>query len=358
MSVSSSTSTTQLRDRVLDVLRTHLTAPVLNVERLEVEPAEVDRLARRVLDAMLTRPFRVGVLPGRETYDGLLLRVRRKVAEGLPVRVTIGYGPLKNQNAVSYSRADWAEFFALSHLVALHEKVRALYPPGVRYQIVFDDSTLAMANSADRRLMRSYIGSVRALIAAMGLGRLIPSTMRQSRFAFLFPFGPYQIARWRVRRWERRPENREQIQKMTLYALRNLSFPPGASAAERERRAETASHNYRVYWEVLQLFGLTRRKSSVLAMYLDGYQHHIREPLALHLTTLGKGNVTQPWQGAGVLLDNGFGRLVPMVLTASRRESHDLTTVDDLDVLPLPQFEQIQVARRWEDDPSSGRGDE
>ena len=79
------------------------------------------------------------------------------VGRGRPIRVTVGYGPLKNPNAVAYSRADWAEFFALCHLVAWHNKVQAVYPPGLAIQIIFDDSTLVRANHANKGLMKSYM---------------------------------------------------------------------------------------------------------------------------------------------------------------------------------------------------------
>ena len=62
-------------------------------------------------------------------------------------------------------------------------------------------------------------------------------------------------------------------------------------------------------------------------MYLDGSQHHIRQPVALHLTTVDKGQVTQPWQGEGALRDNGHGRLEPYVLTTGRRERSVVRTV-------------------------------
>ena len=127
-----------------------------------VSGTEADRLARAALDAMLTRPFRVGVRPGPEIYDKLLRRVRRSVDRCRPIPITLGYGPMKNPNAVSDSRADWAEFFALNHLIKWHNKVQRVYPPGLAIRIVFDDSTLIMANRADPGQIASYIASIRA----------------------------------------------------------------------------------------------------------------------------------------------------------------------------------------------------
>jgi hypothetical protein len=60
------------------------------------------------------------------------------------------------------------------------------------------------------------------------------------------------------------------------------------------------------------------------------------ETIALHLTAVDKGQVTQPWQGEGALLDNQHGKLEPFVITAGRRKTHPFRTVDQIDVLPQP----------------------
>jgi hypothetical protein len=333
-----------LRQRVLEVVRRHWVAPRILDLTGPVPLARVEELSRAALDTMLTRQFRVGPLPSEAVYDQLLERVKRRVRKGQRIRVAVGYGPLKNQNAVSYSRADWAEFFALCHLVAWHNKVQSVYPPGLEIRLIFDDSTLSMANRADKGLMKSYMESIPQLIKALYFDQLFLPTMRQSTLAMFFHLGLYQIAGWRVRRWEKDPANAAQIEKMDQYARRNIKLPPDMTPEEGERFLRTASHRYRVYWEALMLSGFANPKFRITAMYLDGSQHHRPHPCALHLTTLDKGQVTQPWQGEGALLDNGRGKLEPFVLTAGRRQKHQLQTVDGLNLIPLPGFDRIQIA--------------
>jgi hypothetical protein len=202
-----------------------------------------------------------------------------------------------------------------------------------------------MANRADRGLMRSYMTSVRELIETLRFGPIFYRPMRQALFAWIFHLGFYQVARWRVRRWEQDPTHQAQLQQMHEFARRNVTLPPGLSTQAREQYLRQASHRYRVYWEALQLSGLTRRKNRVVAMYLDGSQHHIRQTVALHLTTLDKGNVTQPWQGAGALLDNGHGKLEPFVLTAGRLQRYTVQTVDGLELVPCRGFERLAVVQ-------------
>jgi hypothetical protein len=306
--------------------------------------SQVESVSREILDCMLTRPFRVGPLPPPEVYDELLDRVRRRVRRGKRVHVTVGYAPLKNLNAVACSRADWAEIFALFHLAAWHNKVQTVYPPGLQIRIAFDDSPLRLANHADRQAIDSYITSIQQLIPLLGLEQLIVSTLRHSSFAWLFHFGLYQLSAWLVWRWERDPANRAQIERMLEFARRNVVLPFGLKPEDEERFIRRASHRYRVYWEALQLSGITRSRGTIIAMYLDGYQHHIRQPVALHLTSVDKGQVTQPWQGEGVLVDNGHGKLEPFVLTAGRRRHYATQIVDSLNLLQRAPYDRIAVA--------------
>src|SRR5262245_29557979 len=238
----------RLRDQVRQTLRKHWVKPSPGVAA-SVPADKVEEQARAILATMLTRQFRVGPLPSAEVQEQMLQRVRRQVGKGQPVQVVVGYGPLKNQNAVPYSRADWAEFFALGHLVAWHNKVQAVYPPGLAIQIAFDDTTLVMANRVDQRLIDSYTSSIRRMIHTLGYDGPIRASLKHSLFAWLFHFGLYQLARYRVSRWEKDPANREQIERMDQGAARNVVLPPGLGPSEQQDYVRAASHRYRVYWE-------------------------------------------------------------------------------------------------------------
>lgn len=347
-----------LRSRVADVIRRHWVAPhapellaLGPLTRPDSRAEQVEQLARAALDTMLTRQFRVGPLPSAEMYELFLKPIRRYVARGKPIRVTVGYGPLKNPNAVSQSRADWAEFFALCHLVAWHNKVQRVYPPGLQFQIYFDDETLLLANSANKDLMRSYMSSIADLIRVLGYQSLFLPPTRITNFAWFLRFGPYQlfrftliqIAEWRVRRWERNPANRETMDRMKEYARRNVVVPDHLDAEAQERFVEYASHRFRVCWDALRLGAqIFPDRGRLLALYLDGSQHH-RQQVALHLTSVDKGQMTQPWQGEGVLLDNGHQKLEPFVLTGGRRARYHVRVLDRLDVVAAPGFDRLAV---------------
>lgn len=314
-------------------------------KQFKVPHAQVERLSRAALDAMLVRPFRVTPLPPPEEYEPLLSRVRHWVRRGQPIHIMLGYAPMKNPKTVSHTHADWAEFFALAHLAAWHNKLQSVYPPGLRIKIIFDDSTIRMANRYSKAPMEAYIASVGRLIRAMGYQSFIVGTMRQSSFAWLFHFGLYQVARRRLSRWERDPANAAVLARMHEFARRNVVPPLGLSPVEMEQYFNDAAHRYRLYWEALQLSRLSRLGHKIVAMYLDGYQHHLRQPAALHLTSVGKGQVTQPWQGEGALRDNGHGQWIPTVLTSKRREQLAVERVDVCGSFPCTGFETIAVCR-------------
>jgi hypothetical protein len=340
-----------LRSRINEVIRRHWLQPHAAEPLASPDPDRVEQLAHTALDTMLTRQFRVGPLPTAEMYEQFLVPIRRFVAKSKPIRVTVGYGPLKNPNAVAHNRADWAEFFALCHLVAWHNKVQRVYPPGLQFQIYFDDETLLLANFADKQLMRSYMSSIADLIRVLGYQSIFLAPTRITNFAWFLRFGPYQlfrftliqIAEWRVRRWERDPVNREQIERMQEFARRNVFVPTGLNDEERARFVQHASHRFRVCWDALRMGAqIFPDRERFLALYLDGSQHH-RQQVALHLTSVDKGQLTQPWQGEGVLLDNGREKLEPFVLTSGRRSRYHTRAIDGLDLVAAPGFERIAV---------------
>ncbi len=190
------------RSRVAEVVGRHWVRPH-DAEPLDLGAPErsrwpserIEKLARTALDSLLTRQFRVGPLPSADMYEQFLAPIRRFVRKGKPIRVLVGYGPLKNSNAVSSSRADWAEFFSLCHLVAWHNKLQRVYPPGLQVQIVFDDETLLLANGADRRLMDDYISSINDLIRVLGFQTIFLPPRRLMHNAWFLRFGPYQLFR-------------------------------------------------------------------------------------------------------------------------------------------------------------------
>jgi hypothetical protein len=340
-----------LRSSVAEVVRKHWVRPHPAEPMPPLSEGGLEKKARAALDTLLSCQFRVGPFPTPDHYEGFLEATRCWVRRGKPIRIFIGYGSVKNQNSVPYSRADWADFFALCHLVAWHNKVQRVYPPGLQLQLLFDDEVSLLANRVDKKLINSYISSISNLLRTLQFESIFPPPSRLTDNAWYLRFGPYQlfrsvlmqIAERSVRRWERDPAHAEQLERMTEFAKHNLVFPADLSTAEQERQARDASHRFRVCWDALTMGGrIFARKDRLLALYLNGSQHHRRQA-SMHLFSVAKGQVTQPWQGEGVLVDNGHGRLVPFVLTAGRRPHYQARILDGLDFVAVPGFERIAV---------------
>ena len=65
---------------------------------------------------------------------------------------------------------------------------------------------------------------------------------------------------------------------MTEFARRNLALPAGLAPRKVERQAREASHRFRVCWETLEMTcRLFPSRGRLLALYLDGSQHHRRQ---------------------------------------------------------------------------------
>ncbi|HEX4412802.1 MAG TPA: hypothetical protein VH107_04180 [Lacipirellulaceae bacterium] len=348
----SDTEPANLRERVANEIRRRWVKLAPADLTYQVAPEKVESVAKTALTTMLVRDFRVTPLPPPDEHAQLLARVLHWVRKSKPIRVRIGYAPMKNACTVDHTSADWAEFFSLCHLGAWHNKVQAVYPPGLEIRIIFDDSTVRMANQYDTAPMEDYMQSIGRLIKTLGYESLIVNTIRQSSFSWIFKFGFFQWANFRVKRWERDPTNKPVMDRMLEFARRNLTMADDLPEAEKDRRYEAAAHRYRVYWEALQISGFSRLGKGLNAMYLDGHQHHLRQEAALHLASLGKQQLTQPWQGPGALLDNGTGKLVPIVLTAKRLARVDCETISLGDLVPSPDFASIQVARERVEQPT------
>jgi|SRR5579871_770434 len=340
-----------LRSSVADIVRKHWVRPHPPEPMPPLSEDKLEKTARAALDTLLTCQFRVGPFPAPDLYESFLTATRCWVRRGKPIRIFIGYGSVKNQNAVSDSRADWADFFTLCQLAAWHNKLQRVYPPGLQLQLLFDDEVSLLANRVSKKLISSYISSIHGLVRALQFESIFPAPSRLTDNAWFLRFGPYQlfrlvlmqIAERGVSRWERDPAHAEQVERMAEYAKHNLVFPADVSAAEQDRQARTASHRFRVCWDALTMGArLFSRKDRLIALYLDGSQHHRRQN-AMHLFSVAKGQVTQPWQGEGVLLDNGHGRLVPFVLTAGRRPHYQARIIDGLDFVAVPGFQRIAV---------------
>ena len=69
------TDSTEFRDRVINEIRRRWIAPVSCDKAYRVAAGSSDAVAKKALDAMLVRDFRITPYPPQDEYDQLLSRV-------------------------------------------------------------------------------------------------------------------------------------------------------------------------------------------------------------------------------------------------------------------------------------------
>jgi hypothetical protein len=285
-------------------------------EGFSVAPDEVEPTTRRVAEVLLGSRFCRKPRPTAEIQRVIVGKVRFYVRRAKPVRLTLGFSPLKNLNAVEKNRPEWAEAFSFHQLARLDMAVQQVYPPGLRVRVTCDDALVRWVNRVPARMMREYMDGLRELIARLDLEYLIDGVAPLSRYTPLLHLAfCFTRAKWRMRRWEANPANREAIETMDRHAFKNLLPTPGLSDEARWEQARRASHRYRVFWEALELSQLPRLQRPIMTLYSG-------ERGLLRLFSLCKGNITQPWQGEGCLRRNESGELVPFVLTQERKNAY------------------------------------
>lgn len=295
-----------------------------------------------VFDVLLSRPHRLGPMPTEKTRDDIVARLRRNVVQGQPVEISLVYATGKNHQAIAYNRADWAEFFALSHLVAWHNKVQKIYAPGLRIQLYLDDVTGSQLNRHNRL---TYMQSISSLIDAMNYSPLFSKPALLSSLSWKLRLGMHPWAAMRVRRWDRQPENSQTLEKMDQVVGRQLMLKSGLASPQQMKKIQEISFRRRVAFEALHLAGVTNSDKRLIAIYQDGDLFSIQKQLALRLTALELGQITPPWQGEGALLENEDGQWEPIVLTAQRRQRTKSILLTGLKVLDLEGFDVITVAK-------------
>jgi len=289
-----------------------------------VSPAGIEPAVERVVEVLIHSRFRRGPKPDGERREAIARKVRYYVRRSRPVRLTLGFGPTKNLNATDKNRAEWAEAFALHQMARLDAAVQEIYPPALHVRIVCDDALVRRVNGVPRWMTREYMASLRDLVSRLELDYLIKAVIPLSRYHPLLHLGLcFQRAKRRVLRWEADPANSQAIAEMDRHAFKNLLPTPDLSDGERWERARRASHEYRLYWEALELSCIPRLQRPLMTLYSG-------ERGLLRIYSLCKGNISQPWQGEGGLRPNDKGELVPFVLTQERKDTYQTQWVNGL----------------------------
>jgi len=282
----------------------------------------VDSLADEVLSLLTSSMTRKGSLKKMrydETRPLLLAVLRRRIAMGEPVQLTLMAFPFKVPNPAKVgprAMPDLAELAAIQRFCSLEKMIRAVYEPGLELHILHDGALLSDVFDISVEEVRRYEGYFQGLIRiadACGFIHCHDFTEMQ-RSGGLDPTRTLTSLRAEANDWwnstlgapEWRACFRKTLGMMNLRALpwqiasgllgeaREGRLPAGF--ADLERRVHRAMVEYRMKDQIIHRFD-PRPICFPDAIHATTQQRPGR--LALWLVRRGRGFL--PWHGVGVV---------------------------------------------------------
>ena len=246
--------------------------------------------------------------------DASILKQIESLTQGRkPVQLVIGYGCVKNQNVTSRFLPDLAEEKALGAFVEMAEAMKKINPAGLQVKIITSGKRAELVNYVSPEKTTAYHSALQKLILQKGWQDVIE----------IIPIGDLYLARgqeFQRALVEARSEIEQEWNKPVLakfwqmeieHARRNIcrdGLEPEVIKAISERSA----FNYQVFRRAEQKVRLIEERfpEAIKASYNIGHKD------TLVLWTLEPGNITQPWQGEGVVADDGK----VLVITQERKK--------------------------------------
>jgi hypothetical protein len=165
---------TELRARIIDAQDFHVRfreSTQCDSRGLQVRnaPAWAEKLIRRSANTAQAVLAKLGsnIIAKRrpEETQAFLDYVTRRLEAKSPLVLRVVFGPVKNvQRYGDYQSADMAEYLTLMQLARLAETMAAIYPHGVRVEIVPDDKRGGIANGWPQAYSGQYIASLQCMV--------------------------------------------------------------------------------------------------------------------------------------------------------------------------------------------------
>lgn len=114
---------------------------VVPIPRPSYRSADGESLEEKILNTLVgtSRTTRLGPRPDEDTLRVIGGNIKQKIRTGEPLDITSAWGARKTLPGYEHG-ADLAEILALDQYNAIHEAIKNVYPPGVRFHIVLSDS--------------------------------------------------------------------------------------------------------------------------------------------------------------------------------------------------------------------------
>lgn len=220
-----------------------------------------------------------------------LAHVQSRLDAGEPLLLRLGAGPVKNvQHYGAQQAPDLAEFLMLTQLARTVSAVAALYPHGVKVQMVPDDKRGGDANLWPPEYGQRYITGLQRLTRALGHEDWLSIENGQERLYAHYRVPTFkQAAEENLRRWAQTDPVAYQAKmaKMATKAGDNLADPTQLTP----QAAQASAWRYLVALKAEELSGIFAPRDALPLRYGN-------HPNSFQLYTMGAGLTKLPWQVA------------------------------------------------------------
>lgn len=212
--------------------------------------------------------------------------LNRQYQEELPLLFRLGAGPVKNVRQYGASQApDLAEYLMLVQLARVMEAVAAIYPYGVRVQMIPDDIRGRHANSWREEYGRRYIAGLQCMVRELGFAAWLEVENGQSRVYDRYNVDAYRdVAEKQVLC---SPDFQKKFETACLKAQQNLVLSQESKAGKQAVRESAI--RYLIANQAEALSGMWTPQDAFPLRYAH-HDHHFQ------LFTMGSGLTKLPWQ--------------------------------------------------------------
>jgi pyoverdine/dityrosine biosynthesis protein Dit1 len=224
----------------------------------------------------------------------VLSKIETAVKGCEPVKVVLGFGYHKNPNACTDLLPDLAEEMAIEQLANWVESVKNIYKEGMKIEIITSGKRAEIVNWMRTEHTLAYHLALKKMVEKYHFMQVLPIGELYDQF-----HEDFQVALDKEKK-EINPDWTDPFWIEQANHARSNIWKCGLSEEEITKKSQQAAAGYVIYHNAEKEVNLLEKKfpGAIRASYN-------RHGESLILWTTAKGDITQPWQGKGVIDSNG-----------------------------------------------------
>lgn len=268
--------------------------------------------------------------------------IRIQIAKKEPIRIVYPFGGYKLWRMPSSPHVDWAEFFAISHILSYIAPISAGYKPGVEIEFTSDEVIVETMNNISKADLEVYTNEFRTLL--MAFEKYCPNnvSLKLTLVRDLYVNTSElekdinQNMPIFTSQFESEPPEKQQARLVTSEL--NINFAGDKdltklNTTQKEKFIKNSAILHHAYCKIPKRSALNRSKDKVLIFTT-------LLPNSIPIGTT-KASITKFWTGFGVLEKVG-NNYRPLVLSPKNIEDLDYRT-EKVDCVDLPMFSKIYI---------------